>query len=418
MWKLRGGRIELWTGPAPLQLPPAPILPPAPPEPDPEATTEQFSPVRELRPPEPTPNLNALHGIGLGPRWRDAEQTRPREADPEELRHVLDTIPEIPEEIADTAGVERELNQLLEAVSVPQTSRWVELPRDLQRALVGHVVARARRVQDELAPGLVTPQVTPTLDRIFSHMTAYSKREQPGFVFGLMRNHAPTHQTWLGDSHHWWRQLMSALPVANPQNPERLLVELQEKVTAGGDEEQILELARQIIEAGIAQEDPRIVRLMVRYLEPLKRQSRFKRLRKAVRELMDEDAASEAENAVEPSFLETWSYRTQVEGRRAVIVGGDLREEARCRIERAFGFSSAEWVTTDHSRNLQTLASGISGGTVDFVIVLRRFIGHDVDRIVLPAARAANVPWISVDRGYGVNQIRLAVERFLSAPAA
>ena len=72
------------------------------------------------------------------------------------------------------------------------------------------------------------------------------------------------------------------------------------------------------------------------------------------------------------------------------------------------------WRNTDGSINLSQLAGDITGGKVDFVIVLRRFVGHDVDRVGLPAARTADVPWVSVERGFGVLQVRTAIERYLA----
>ena len=35
---------------------------------------------------------------------------------------------------------------------------------------------------------------------------------------------------------------------------------------------------------------------------------------------------------------------------------------------------------------------------------------------MLPAARSEGVAWISVERGYGVQQVKAAIERYLTAP--
>jgi len=102
-----------------------------------------------------------------------------------------------------------------------------------------------------------------------------------------------------------------------------------------------------------------------------------------------------------------------VKGKQAGVVGGDARDHARRRILETFQFESLDWVETDHSRKLQALRDAIESGRYDLVIVLRRFIGHDVDRIVLPACKAADVAWASVDHGYGITQVRQALERYL-----
>ena len=73
---------------------------------------------------------------------------------------------------------------LLERVSSEQIDTWRTLPREAQKALVGLVTARARHLQDERDPDQMGPDTRDELDRVFSALTSFSKREQPGFVFG------------------------------------------------------------------------------------------------------------------------------------------------------------------------------------------------------------------------------------------
>jgi hypothetical protein len=170
------------------------------------------------------------------------------------------------------------------------------------------------------------------------------------------------------------------------------------------------------LEAGVAPDDPRLVGLTENHIEALRQSARFKKLRRAIRASLNtaESPTPAAESSGPPP---DWAFWDVVRSKRAAVIGGDLREDARKRIQDAFGFSMLDWVTTDHARNIQVLAAAIRGGTIEFVILLRRYIGHDVDRIVIPACRAAGVPWISVERGYGVSQITLAIERYRASDA-
>ena len=62
---------------------------------------------------------------------------------------------------------------------------------------------------------------------------------------------------------------------------------------------------------------------------------------------------------------------------------------------------------------MQALADRISAGKISFVLLLSRFINHKITDIVLPACNKANVEWVMVRQGYGLSQIKMAVERFL-----
>jgi hypothetical protein len=47
------------------------------------------------------------------------------------------------------------------------------------------------------------------------------------------------------------------------------------------------------------------------------------------------------------------------------------------------------------------------------VIVLRNFVSHKVTDMIVPACKESAVDLVVVDHGYGVTQVRLAMERFL-----
>ena len=95
------------------------------------------------------------------------------------------------------------------------------------------------------------------------------------------------------------------------------------------------------------------------------------------------------------------------------MIGGDPRPERRDRLREVFEFEELEWLETS-PRLDEHLASRIRGGSVDFVILLHRFIRHRVSEKLVPICKILNVPWVGVDRGYGVESIRLSIERFLA----
>jgi CO/xanthine dehydrogenase FAD-binding subunit len=56
----------------------------------------------------------------------------------------------------------------------------------------------------------------------------------------------------------------------------------------------------------------------------------------------------------------------------------------------------------------------IAAGSVDLVVLLGRFMSHSIQDQVIPACKQAGIAWVVVERGYGVEQLRLAIERFLA----
>jgi hypothetical protein len=371
------------------------------------------------RPPASAPAAPVdLTGLGsqVVPAWARASQAPPKvePVDPADAGVIRAPLAVHPGKLPDMLALSAELDRIGAAITQRMTSLWVRQPRGVQQALVGHIVARARHIQDELDPDLFDPARGSDLDRVFSCLTAFSKKEQPGFVFGLMRSHTPQHGSWDADARAWWVRLERELgPTANPEKA----LEAVSKATSGEDDAAIAAAVAAALDAGVSPDDPRLIGMTENHIEALRHSARFKKLRRAIRASLN-TAESPAPAATTSGPPPDWAFWDVVRRKRAAVIGGDLREDARKRIQDAFEFSMLDWVTTDHARHIQVLAAAIQGGTIEFVILLRRFIGHDVDRIVIPACRAAGVPWISVDRGYGVNQITLAIERYRAADAS
>lgn len=303
---------------------------------------------------------------------------------------------------------------------IRDADRWRSLPRELQRTLVGLVTARLRRAQDEIGVS------GPRLDDAFSSLSSWSKREQPGWVNGLSRNHVPTRGSWTADAEAYQDRLPRPVPTpAVRENIERVLeglraflpefgsapAEAQEAVGA-----QFRQMVRKALESGVRVTDPRLLKLVGPHAELFDGQE-FKALRKALREDGEVPELDDDERA--PALPPDWAWWGRTRRRRGVLVGGDPREPNRERLEKAFGFTQLEWVGTEFKRNnLQTVRDRVRAGKLDIVIILGAFVGHDADDVILPAARECGVDWVHVDKGYGIVRVRRAIERFLDPLAA
>jgi len=195
------------------------------------------------------------------------------------------------------------------------------------------------------------------LDRSVRQLTARQAAHNPGHVHGLARAHVPrAGLSWEGEA----RVNLGALSRASapPLHPSKETKKKEKKVRSSDDGERI-----------------------------------------------------------EPEALPAdWPWRPYLAGKRAVIVGGDERPVARDRLLAYFGLHSLEWVRVQsgRTRELQALAQRVKGGTVDLVFALARFSGHNLDNIVQDPCKSENVPFVVLQSGYGLEGVRLAVERFIA----
>jgi hypothetical protein len=435
-WAERGGQVDLrpeTAAPAPVPLhAPAPVAVTSPPSlviVERPAAPER--PAYVDRPQRPEPQPTAFTAAPAGPPAavdalarlkQHLESGGAAEPEPEpiewgpQLTRILGGL-------SPGKDDEAELDRVHAVVGECQT--WVIFPPDVQRGLIAHTAARLRILQER---GMRDRRI----DQAFLTLTAYSARERPGFVIGLNRTHKPVRGTWQDDADNYWDRLVSYLPTEDTPSPnhEKILANLEKLVreiefapvaARSAVASQTIREFRTALESGISARDPRLVRLAAPLVEQL--QSReFRNLRRAIRE--EQEAANEPEDAEatteEVHLPPEWGWWGRTKGRRALMIGGSPREPNRARLEKVFGFSSLEWLPAEHRRNsLVSVRNRVRAGGVDVVLILRSFVGHDADEIILPACRETGVDWVHVDQGYGVVRVRQAIERFLdpSEPA-
>lgn len=303
--------------------------------------------------------------------------------------------------------------------------RWIGWPKYVQRHLVGLLACRMRALQDEHG----VPENM--LQDGFSALTRFSKTHQPGFVFGLSRNHRPQHgPTWDHDAERHWDQLAALLPDPEAGEPipahEKALEQisflidgLQDPPSAEAAATVRTQAARAVAEAlevGVEARDPRLVQLALPLEDELEERN-FMRLERAVDDaLLDaEEYDPEDEDHTVPEHWEWWRW---THGKRAVFIGGDPDPEMMGEMREAFHFESLEWEDGDPEEQLKGLEGRMGNGSVDLIVLLGRHLACEADKLLLPLARQHNVPWVHVDFGQSVALVRRAVERFLEKEGA
>lgn len=299
------------------------------------------------------------------------------------------------------------------AAAVSRTDEWLEQPQETQRALIGFASSIARLLQDQLSP--LDPTDDRTFNRLFSQMTKWSGQYQPGFVPGLSRMKGPTTGNWLTDAEQWWESLLREANLPQGKEQGAVFRRLEDLLEGGKPSRaEFVAKVRDVVNAGVSQSDPRLISLLVPHRHRFKGVKVLKTLRTKLRkanqtERVDDDSVKTIDHGVPAD----WYLFERTRGKNAVIVGGDDRSHAVDRIKDAFGFGVVEW-ETGAPRRAAALAERVRGGrTVDMIIVLRNFVSHRYPDVLVPACKEAGVDLVVVDHGYGVSQVKLAMERFL-----
>jgi len=203
-----------------------------------------------------------------------------------ELSSVAPTRPARSAQVVDAGEVRAHLARILAGLAqseddardlervhaaIRDSTRWAFLPRELRRAVVALCTTRLRHLQDDR--GCQGPR----LEEAFAMLTAYSKREQPGFVVGLSRGHHPVRGSWAEDAQTWWDRLSAwaepgsdpvALSEAQLSVVERANLDLaalpaEARAEAGA---RLVDAVREALDRGLHPEDPRLVGVVSRHL--------------------------------------------------------------------------------------------------------------------------------------------------------
>ncbi len=424
-WRLEGGRIvledpdetvhERVDGAAPHTSPVSAVPPPGQ-----TCDDSVESPSETDDDDEDELDLSILDSVVLGPSWAQGDGAAAVPFDVDAAHGVIERAGPPRAELTDdelldeAARIDREVTRCVD---------WSGFPRAIQQALLGLFASRLRRLQDDTSSHLRS-LLALQLKKDFAKLTQFSNEHQPGWITGLSRSHKPESGSWVGDAEFWWNALRRELggfaldAERAALNPE---VALRELAAVVGEDVpspvRVRRAATRALNAGVQPEDVRLARLLVGHLDALSGDKALKRLRRAVRqaEASEAEASTEAveEDEADAALPADWPYFERTRGRVAVMVGGEVREPALARIEAAFGFESVEWISGWDIRTVQSLAERVGNGGVDFVVLLARFISHKVTDILLPPLRDGDVDWVMVRQGYGVNQLRMAIERYL-----
>lgn len=287
---------------------------------------------------------------------------------------------------------------------------WGTLSQAANQALTAWTTARLRALQDD--------KNDPEYQSVFQRLASHSKQTQPGTVLGLARDHRPKRKTWLDEARAREKELREFLPhQAAPKRDsgraDDAIRRLTERCRATILPAEFVTACREI--CALTSPDKRLARLAIPFVDELRGAGLYDLARAAEAEIQADNHSADSDHEHTAPVPVDWPHFHLTTGQTAVIVGGDPRPERREKLRDAFGFKHVEWIPNpkENGRGLDSLVQRMHNGTVDVVIALRAFSSHKVtDKLF--ANSNAPCRLILAD-SYGVNQVRMAIERFSGA---
>lgn len=330
----------------------------------------------------------------------------------EKLRKILGGVPP---RLARRDGV---LSQLrLAELALAEAKAWLQLSASGRRMMTEAIAARMRAVQDErnhVADERAGDNAAGRSAEVIRNLRNLTRDcELDRVAWGLAHKHEARFGTWLDDARIIQMELEQELGIGNsppPFNADDAFRRLREDIS-GLTPAQLRERLTVMLDNNVADTEKRFVSLLEARLPDLASEPKLKRLVRRVADALEADDSEDerAPTAADPN----WPGLQHTRGRRAVIVGGDGREERAPMLRDAFQFAELDWPDTPKGSpgKASALVEQVRGRRYDIVICLQRFISHAMTDQLF----GLDVPGVHVAlaKGYGLQQIRLALDRYL-----
>lgn len=187
-----------------------------------------------------------------------------------------------------------------------------------------------------------------------------------------------------------------------------------------------LDILGQLLDSNmLSSSHPELLHLAAPFANWLAEGKTFRSLRKHLRKRQDSDTSEteapitvahlpfdesdwQEEAAVQPVTEDAMTsllnqILPQTRGLRALIVGGDEREEKRQRLQQRLQLKSLIWIPSEEGRirKIEQAASRMESGQIELLILLLGFCGHSKVNRLIQTAKRHDVLCVPVDHGHG-----------------
>ena len=354
-----------------------------------------------------------------------------------EFRKELDRLlPQLAADFSDTDRLVSGVSKLFPSSQIPELSKEIEdgsahfgaLEAREQKAQLMIWIGRLRRLQGmNFAEG---GEETVALEMIFRRLVGLSKQYMPGYIDAFQEGYVADWDQYIVDAQEQFRQAAEA-SVRDRElkavREEQLQREAERKRQSQGLYRDALRDLRAVIAAHSLPDEGmdeflaallKVVNLgggsdselldLVKPYRELVTGGDFRVLRKHLDRIRDEDTKSEEDSVLRNQFAELIS---QTRGRKALMIGGAAREDARRTLRQFFEFDELDWEPYEGTRPalMKSLEQRVRNRGVDLVLILKEFVAHHVPERLRPLCQESGIPCLMVEHGYGANQVAEAL---------
>ena len=354
-----------------------------------------------------------------------------------ELRRELERIlPEQATEFRDTDQLVSGVGRLFPASQIAELSREIDdgsnhfgfLDTREQKAQLMIWIGRLRRLQGmDFAEG---SEESLAMEQIFRRLVGLSKQYMPGYIDAFQEGYSADWDQYIVEAQEIFRQAAEGAQrdrearaareeqAVRDQERRRLTREsyheafthLCATVSAHalpehGVDEFLASLARVVNLGGAA--EPEVLRLVRPFREVIAGGD-FRVLRKHLDRVRDDEIRVEEDAALRERLRELIA---QTRGRKALMIGGAAREDARKSLHQFFEFGNLEWESYEGSRPvlMRSLEQRVRNRGVDLVLILKEYVAHAVPETLRPLCQEFGITCVMVEHGYGAHQVAEAI---------
>ncbi len=354
-----------------------------------------------------------------------------------ELRKELDRLlPQLASDFTETDRLVSGVARLFPSSQIPELSKEIEdgsvhfgaLEAREQKAQLMIWIGRLRRLQGmNFTEG---GEETVALEGIFRRLVGLSKQYMPGYIDAFQEGYVADWEQYIVDAQEQFR--LAAEQSARDRElkavrDEQMLRDLERKrqsqvlyrdalrdlkaviashaLPGEGMDEFLAALSRVVNLGGGS--DNELLDLVKPYREQITGGD-FRVLRKHLDRVRDEDTKVEEDSVLRNKFAELIS---QTKGRKAVMIGGAAREDARRTLRQFFEFDELDWEPYESTRPalMKSLEQRVKNRGVDLVLILKEYVAHHVPERLRPLCEESGIPCLMVEHGYGANQVAEAL---------
>jgi len=306
------------------------------------------------------------------------------------------------------------------------------LPRAEQYAQMKLWIGRYRQFQAaaDPEPGEAAAALS---QRAFHQLKNLSKQHEPGYIEAFRLDFHTDWAAYIAEAQDQFAQAAEAARRSRDQEHQRgeqhqrdqerqqqgraALDQFRAWAAGGGTPEdapaEFLAMLKQAV-AGLGASDPDLLDAMDPFRESLNGgDSGLRALRRNLDRLRAEGPARRGEP--DPLLAQFDDLRPATQGRRALMIGGSVREEVRKTLLKLFDFDRLDWEPyEDKPSVIEPLEQRVRNRGVDMVLLLKSFIAHSVSDRLRPLCQQHDVSCIMVEHGYGPAQVGEALRKGLT----